>query len=77
MRTTGGLAEALVLKARLEAERIPVHLSYDSAGSVYGFASTGLGAVHVMVPEAFAEAALSICEEADRTSRRDSGGTAA
>ncbi len=58
--TVGGQMEALILKSRLEAERIPVHLSYDSAGAVYGFSQTHLGAVHVMVPEAFEAAALHI-----------------
>ena len=61
--TVGGQMEALILKSRLEAERIPVHLSYDSAGSVYAFSQTNLGAVHLMVPEAFAEAALHIYHE--------------
>ncbi|MDE0332823.1 MAG: hypothetical protein OXL41_13250 [Nitrospinae bacterium] len=61
--TVGGQMEALILKSRLEAERIPVHLSYDSAGSVYAFSRTNLGAVHLMVPEAFAEAALNIYRE--------------
>ena len=61
--TVGGQMEALILKSRLEAERIPVHLSYDSAGSVYAFSRTNLGAVHLMVPEAFAEAALHIYHE--------------
>ena len=61
--TVGGQMEALILKSRLEAERIPVHLSYDSAGSVYAFSRTNLGAVHLMVPEAFAEAALNIYHE--------------
>ena len=61
--TVGGQMEALILKSRLEAERIPVHLSYDSAGSVYAFSQTNLGAVHLMVPEAFAEAALNIYHE--------------
>lgn len=61
--TVGGQMEALILKSRLEAERIPVHLSYDSAGSVYAFSRTNLGAVHLMVPEAFEEAALNIYRE--------------
>ena len=68
--TVGGQMEALILKSRLEAERIPVHLSYDSAGSVYAFSRTNLGAVHLMVPEAFAEAALNIYREL-----RAAGGT--
>ena len=69
--TVGGQMEALILKSRLEAERIPVHLSYDSAGSVYAFSRTNLGAVHLMVPEAFAEAALHLYHEL-RTSEQTS-----
>ncbi len=61
--TVGGQMEALILKSRLEAEQIPVHLSYDSAGSVYAFSHTNLGTVHLMVPEVFAEAALNIYRE--------------
>ena len=58
--TVGGQMEALILKSRFEAEQIPVHLNYDSAGSVYAFSRTNLGSVHIMVPEAFAEAALHL-----------------
>ncbi len=61
VKTVDGQAEALVLKARLEAEDIPVHLNYESAGSVYGFRATGLGQVRVLVPAAFAAAARHIC----------------
>ncbi|MDP6484695.1 MAG: hypothetical protein QGH70_12755 [Nitrospinota bacterium] len=61
VKTVDGQAEALVLKARLEADRIPVHLNYESAGSVYGFRAAGLGQVRVLVPAAFAAAARQIC----------------
>jgi len=61
VKTVGGQAEAAVLKGRLEAEDIPVHLSYDSAGAVYGFSSTHLGRVDIMVPKAFESAARFIC----------------
>ncbi len=61
--TVGGQMEALILKARLEAEGIPAHLSYDSAGAIYGFSRTNLGAVHVMVPEGFEEEARRVCRK--------------
>ena len=67
--TVGGQMEALILKSRLEAERIPVHLNYDSAGSVYGFSQTNLGTVHLMVPEAFEEAALHLYHKIRTTER--------
>ncbi|MDA0999834.1 MAG: hypothetical protein O2807_04855 [bacterium] len=54
--------EALILKARLEAENSPVHLSYESTGAIYALTSTDLGQVHVQVPAAFESAARFICE---------------
>lgn len=56
-----GQAEAAILKGRLEAENIPVHLSYESTSLVYGFSSTNLGRVDIMVPAAFESAARIIC----------------
>ena len=73
--TVGGQMEALILKGRLEAERIPVHLSYDSAGSVYAFRRTNLGAVHIMVPEAFAEAARQLCRKLRTTEKTPESST--
>jgi len=61
VKTVGGQAEAVILKGRLEAENIPVHLSYDSVGTVYGFFSTHLGSVDIMVPKSFESAARIIC----------------
>lgn len=65
MKTVGGQVEAIILKGRLEAENIPVHLSYESTSSVYGFSSTDLGKVDIMVPADFESAARIIlgCEE--------------
>jgi hypothetical protein len=58
--------EAQVIKGRLESEGIPVLLSYESAGLVYGITVDGLGEVKVMVPKHLAEEAkeiLGIAEE--------------
>lgn len=62
VKTVSGQVEAMVIKARLEAENIPVHLSYESTGPVYGFSSTNLGRVQIMVPEPFESAARLICD---------------
>ena len=54
--------EAQVIKGRLESEGIPVLLSYESAGLVYGITVDGLGEVKVMVPKRLAEEAKEILE---------------
>ena len=48
------------MKGRLESEGIPVLLSYESAGLVYGLTVDGLGEVKIMVPEHLAEEAKEI-----------------
>ena len=58
--------EAQVIKGRLENEGIPVLLSYESAGLIYGITVDGLGEVKVMVPKRLAKEAkeiLGISEE--------------
>jgi len=55
-----GQPEAHIIKARLEAEGIPVLLSYESAGLVFGLTVDGLGEVQVMVPSSLAEEAKKI-----------------
>ncbi len=62
VKTVSGQVEAIIIKTRLEAENIPVHLSYESTGPVYGFSSTNLGRVRIMVPEPFESAARFICK---------------
>ena len=52
--------EAQIIKGRLESEGIPVLLSYESAGLVYGITVDGLGEVKVMVPRRLAEEAREI-----------------
>jgi hypothetical protein len=52
--------EAQIMKGRLESEGIPVLLSYESAGLVYGLTVDGLGEVKIMVPEHLAEEAKEI-----------------
>jgi hypothetical protein len=52
--------EAQIMKGRLESEGIPVLLSYESAGLVYGLTIDGLGEVKIMVPKHLAEEAKEI-----------------
>ena len=63
---TAKYMEAQIIKGRLESEGIPVLLSYESAGLVYGITVDGLGEVKIMVPKALAKEAkeiLGIAEE--------------
>jgi hypothetical protein len=68
-----GQVEAMIIKTRLEAENIPVHLSYESTVAVYGFSSTNLGRVQIMVPAPFESAARIICKT--DTGKTDTGKT--
>jgi hypothetical protein len=52
--------EAQIIKGRLESEGIPVLLSYESAGLIYGITIDGLGEVRIMVPQHLAEEAKEI-----------------
>ena len=57
---TARYMEAQIIKGRLESEGIPVLLSYESAGLIYGLTIDGLGEVKVMVPKPLAEEAREI-----------------
>ena len=57
---TARYMEAQIIKGRLESEGIPVLLSYESAGLVYGITVDGLGEVKIMVPGHLAEEAKEI-----------------
>ena len=57
---TARYMEAQIIKGRLESEGIPVLLSYESAGLVYGLTVDGLGEVKIMVPGHLAEGAKEI-----------------
>ena len=57
---TAKYMEAQIIKGRLESEGIPVLLSYESAGLVYGLTIDGLGEVKIMVPQRLAEEAKEI-----------------
>jgi hypothetical protein len=57
---TAKYMEAQIIKGRLESEGIPVLLSYESAGLVYGITIDGLGEVKIMVPKHLAEEAKEI-----------------
>jgi hypothetical protein len=57
---TANYMEAQIIKGRLESEGIPVLLSYESAGLIYGLTVDGLGEVKIMVPQHLAEEAKEI-----------------
>jgi hypothetical protein len=57
---TAKYMEAQIIKGRLESEGIPVLLSYESAGLIYGLTVDGLGQVKIMVPQHLAEEAKEI-----------------
>jgi len=57
---TARQVEARVIQGRLESEGIPVLLSYESAGLVYGLTVDGLGEVKIMVPGRLATRARDI-----------------
>lgn len=67
-----GQLEASVVKARLEAEGIPVILQYESLGLVYGLTVDGLGQVKVMVPQPLEAEARAVLEEAQRPADEES-----
>lgn len=57
-----GMLPAQVIKTKLESAGIPVLLDYESAGQAIGLTVDGLGEVHVLVPDAYAEEAQRIIE---------------
>ena len=57
---TANYLEAQIIKGRLESEGIPVLLSYESAGLIYGITVDGLGQVKIMVPRNLEEEAKEI-----------------
>jgi len=59
--------EAQIIKGRLESEGIPVLLSYESAGVVFGITVDGVGEVKIMVPGHLAEEAREILERGAET----------
>lgn len=59
---TANQIEAQIIKGRLESEGIPVLLSYESAGLVYGLTIDGLGEVKIMVPEHLVKEARSLLD---------------
>jgi hypothetical protein len=71
---TARYMEAQIIKGRLESEGIPVLLSYESAGLVYGLTIDGLGEVKVMVPKRLAEEAKEILGVGEFTKGGEGGG---
>jgi hypothetical protein len=69
--TCQGWDVAQIYKSKLEAAGIPVLLSYESAGLVYGITVDGLGAVRVMVPERYAAEAEALLTGNDEWAGED------
>jgi hypothetical protein len=58
--TACGELEASVIKSKLEEGDIPVLLSYESLGIVYGLSVDGLGEIRILVPKGMAQRAREI-----------------
>lgn len=71
---TAKYMEAQIIKGRLESEGIPVLLSYESAGLVYGLIVDGLGEVKIMVPQHLAEEAKEILGLGEFAKGEEGGG---
>ena len=71
---TARYMEAQIIKGRLESEGIPVLLSYESAGLIYGITIDGLGEVKVMVPKRLEEEAKGILAAGESTEGGEVGG---
>jgi len=71
---TARYMEAQIIKGRLESEGIPILLSYDSAGLIYGLTVDGLGEVKIMVPKHLAEEAKEILGVGEFTKGGEGGG---
>jgi hypothetical protein len=65
VRVCHGLDVAQIYKSKLEAMDIPVLLTYESVGPVYGITVDGLGEVRVMVPKIYADEASALLEDVD------------
>ena len=64
--TAAGRIEADIVKGMLEAAGIPVELSQESAGTVYGFTVGTMGLVEILVPEQRADEAKALIEAMQR-----------
>lgn len=69
--TAAGRIEANIVKGMLEAAGIPVELSQESAGTVYGFTVGTMGLVEILVPEQRADEAKTLIEAMQRGDLED------
>jgi hypothetical protein len=60
-----GMAEASIVKAKLESYGIPLNLKFEAVGRIFGIMTDGLGKVQVMVPTEFYEKAKEILDADD------------
>jgi len=61
--TESGWWKADLIKARVEAEGIPVKLRYEAVGKIYGLTVDGLCQVELLVPAGSVEKAREILSE--------------
>jgi hypothetical protein len=66
VRTVHGQMEGQIFKIFLESAGIPVMLSQESAGVVYGLSIGDLGAVDILVPPSAADQARKLLDAYDR-----------
>jgi len=64
-----GHLEGEIIRARLEANEIPVQVFQESAGITYGLTVGSLGLVKIWVPEEFESAARDLLQNQDGTFR--------
>jgi hypothetical protein len=60
---TNGITDAEILKNMLESFGIPVRVSYEAAGRIYGLTMDGMGVVSLLVSEDRAQEARDILAE--------------
>lgn len=61
-----GQAEAALIKSLLEAEGIPVMVSQEGAGTVFGFTVGLMGRAEILVPATRAKEARGLLEAMER-----------
>jgi hypothetical protein len=70
---TNGPLEAEILRGLLEANDIPVFLSQEGLGRVYGLTVGPLGIVQILVPKSKAQIARSLLQDYDAGSPPEKG----
>lgn len=72
--TAQGLAEAAIIRGRLEVEGIPARVHQEPAGVAIGLTVGLLGQARVLVPAPLAERALEILGQQEQEAAHDASG---